>query len=75
MKLLLPAAAWLLAVMLITKSLYLLIPPAAQYAIAERIGCFGDESVMNAILYIFLSMAVLTSSLLFFFVLRLRPHR
>ncbi|EOU1336401.1 hypothetical protein [Cronobacter malonaticus] len=75
MKLLLPAAAWLLAVMLITKSLYLIIPPAAQYAIAERIGCFGDESVMNAILYIFLSMAVLTSSLLFFFVLRLRPHR
>ncbi|ELY3758463.1 hypothetical protein SMX63_000485 [Cronobacter universalis] len=75
MKLLLPAAAWLLAVMLITKSLYLLIPPAAQYAFAERMGYFGDESVMDAILYTFTGIAVLISSLLCFCLLRLSRHR
>ncbi|EIV2969764.1 hypothetical protein ACM36D_004336 [Cronobacter sakazakii] len=75
MKLFLSAVAWLLAVMLITKGLYVLIPPTAQYAIAERIGCFGDESVMNAILYLFVSIAVLTSSLLCFCLLRLCRRR
>ncbi|NCH21594.1 hypothetical protein BS412_02095 [Cronobacter turicensis] len=47
------------------------IPPAAQYAFAERMGYFGDESVMDIILYAFTGIAVLTSSLLFFFLLRL----
>ncbi|ELY5928761.1 hypothetical protein ACP6OW_004093 [Cronobacter turicensis] len=65
------AVAWLLTVILLTKSLYVLIPPAAQYAFAERMGYFGDESVMDIILYAFTGIAVLTSSLLFFFLLRL----
>lgn len=71
MKYLLMFFIWFITFITILKSLYFFIPATLQYAFAEHMGYYGDESVMDFILYVFTCTAIVFSSLMLYLLFRL----
>lgn len=71
MKYLLIIVAWVVTLFIFIKSFYAFIPAEAQYAFAEFMGCYGDENVMDFILYVFICTGAVVSTLLLYLFLRL----
>ncbi len=71
MKYLLIIVAWVVTLFIFIKSFYAFIPVETQYAFAEFMGCYGDENVMDFILYVFTCTGVVASTLLLYFFLQL----
>lgn len=67
MKYLLIIVAWVVTLFIFIKSFYAFIPAETQYAFAEFMGCYGDENVMDFILYVFTCTGVVASTLLLYF--------
>lgn len=57
-------AAWLILTGMILQGLYAYTSPEMQYRVAEMFGYYGDESVMDFILSVYILIAVIASSLL-----------
>jgi len=53
MKVVLLALLWCTAVFLSLLTLYKVIPPEAQYSFAEHFEIYGDELIMDFVLYLF----------------------
>lgn len=70
MKYLLMIFIWFIIFITSLKILYFFIPATIQYALAENMGNYGDESVMDFILYIFTCFAIVISSLVLYLLLR-----
>lgn len=64
MKLLILIITWALMAFLVLTLLYAYIPPETQYAMAEHFEFYGDEQVMDFVLYVFSGAALLAASLL-----------
>ncbi len=71
MKYLLIVVAWVVTLFILIKSFYAFIPAETQYAFAEFMGCYGDENVMDFILYVFTCTGVVVSTLLLYLFLRI----
>ncbi|NCI18528.1 hypothetical protein EHJ07_18830 [Cronobacter muytjensii] len=71
MKYLLIIVAWVVTLFIFIKSFYAFIPAETQYAFAEFMGCYGDENVMDFILYVFTCTGGVASTLLLYFFLQL----
>ena len=71
MKYLLIIVAWVVTHFIFIKSIYAFIPADAQYDFAEFMGCYGDEHVMDFILYVFICTGAVVSTLLLYLFLRL----
>ena len=55
---------WCTVVFLSLITLYKVIPPEAQYSFAEHFEIYGDELIMDFVLYLFLGIAALMASVL-----------
>ena len=55
---------WCAIVFLSLITLYKVIPPEAQYSFAEHFEIYGDELIMDFVLYIFFSIAAFIASAL-----------
>ncbi|CBA31103.1 unknown protein [Cronobacter turicensis z3032] len=75
MKYLLILFIWFIIFITSLKSMYFFIPATAQYALAESIGNYGDESVMDFILYFFTCFAIVISSFVLYLLLRFIRRR
>jgi hypothetical protein len=64
MKVVLLALLWCTAVFLSLLTLYKVIPPEAQYSFAEHFEIYGDELIMDFVLYLFLGIAAFIASVL-----------
>lgn len=62
MKAVLLTILWCAEVFLILLILYKIIPPEMQYVLAEHFGVYGDELVMDFVLYVFFGTAILAAS-------------
>ncbi len=71
MKYLLIIVAWVVTLFIFIKSFYAFIPAKTQYAFAEFMGCYGDENVMDFMLYAFTCTGVVVSTLLLYLFLRI----
>lgn len=71
MKYLLMIFTWFISFIVTVKTLYFFIPATLQYTFAEHLGYYGDESVMDFILYVFTCIAVVISSLMLYLLFRL----
>lgn len=67
MKAVMLSISWCLIVFLILLTLYRIVPPETQYAIAEYFEVYGDELIMDFVLYAFFGLAIVISSVLTFF--------
>ena len=64
MKVILLALLWCTAVFLSLLTLYKVIPPEAQYSFAEQFKIYGDELIMDFVLYLFLGVSAFIASVL-----------
>ncbi|MCP2122059.1 UNVERIFIED_ORG: hypothetical protein J2Y93_002104 [Pantoea agglomerans] len=64
MKVVLLALLWCTAVFLSLLTLYKVIPPEAQYSFAEHFEIYGDELIMDFVLYLFFGIATFIASVL-----------
>ncbi|CAM7981764.1 hypothetical protein SS39_11460 [Enterobacter chengduensis] len=55
---------WCATMFLSLLTLYKVIPPEAQYSFAEHFEIYGDELIMDFVLYLFLGIAALMASVL-----------
>lgn len=55
---------WCAIVFLSLITLYKVIPPEAQYSFAEHFEIYGDELIMDFVLYLFFSIAAFIASAL-----------
>lgn len=54
---------WFVVVLLSLLTLYKLVTPEAQYSMAEHFGIYGDELIMDFVLYVFFAAAIFLASL------------
>jgi hypothetical protein len=63
---------WCTVVFLSLLALYKVIPPEMQYSFAERFEIYGDELIMDFVLYLFFGIAIFIASIitlaLYFFI-------
>lgn len=64
MKIVFFIASWCAVVFMMLLALYHCIPVEVQYSIAERFGVYGDESVMDFVLYVFFGLSILLASII-----------
>ena len=64
MKVILLALLWCTAVFLSLLTLYKVIPPEVQYSFAEHFKIYGDELIMDFVLYLFLGVSAFSASVL-----------
>ncbi len=62
MKMVLLALLWCTVVFLSLLTLYKFVPPETQYSFAEHFEIYGDELIMDFVLYLFLGIAILIAS-------------
>jgi hypothetical protein len=62
MKIMFLVLLWLAVTFLTMLSLYRFVPPETQYAMAEYFGFYGDERVMDFVLYSFFAIAISIAS-------------
>lgn len=55
---------WCIVVFLSMFTLYKIIPPETQYDFAELFEIYGDEKIMDFVLYIFFGMAIFIASVI-----------
>lgn len=66
MKTLILALIWCAVAFLSLLTLYNVVPPQAQYTLAEHFHFYGDEMIMDFVLYVFFSAAVVIASVITF---------
>lgn len=57
-------ASWCTLVYMMLLVLYHCIPVEVQYSMAEHFGVYGDESVMDFLLYVFFGLSILLASII-----------
>lgn len=57
-------ASWCTLVFMMLLALYHCIPVEVQYSMAEHFGVYGDESVMDFLLYVFFGLSILLASII-----------
>lgn len=55
---------WCAAVFLSLLTLYRVVPPETQYAMAEHFEIYGDELIMDFVLYVLFGMALFIASVI-----------
>lgn len=55
---------WCIVVFLSMFTLYKIVPPDTQYDFAELCEIYGDEKIMDFVLYIFFGMAIFIASVI-----------
>lgn len=55
---------WCIVVFLSMFTLYKIIPPETQYDFAELFKIYGDEKIMDFVLYIFFGMSIFIASVI-----------
>ena len=68
MKMVLLALLWCTVVFLSLLTLYKFVPPETQYSFAEHFEIYGDELIMDFVLYLFLGIAILRQCPRWFFI-------
>lgn len=63
MKVIFYIASWCTMAFLILSALYHYVPVEMQYSMAELFGIYGDELVMDFVLYVFLGLSILLTSI------------
>lgn len=63
MKVIFYIASWCTIAFLILSALYHYVPVEMQYSMAELFGIYGDELVMDFVLYVFLGLSILLTSI------------
>ena len=64
MKTLLLVIIWCATVFLSLLILYKVVPPEAQYAMAEHFEIYGDELIMDFVLYVFFGTSLIIASVI-----------
>jgi hypothetical protein len=75
MKVALLALLWCAVVFFSLLILYKVVPPESQYSFAEHFEIYGDELIMDFVLYLFLGIAIFiasVSTLALYFLIRKR---
>lgn len=57
-------ASWCTLVFMMLLALYHYIPVKVQYSMAEHFGVYGDESVMDFLLYVYFGLSILLVSII-----------
>lgn len=55
---------WCIVVFMSMFTLYKIVPPDTQYDFAEFFEIYGDEKIMDFVLYIFFGMAIFIASVI-----------
>lgn len=55
---------WCIAVFQSMFTLYKIVPPETQYDFVELFGIYGDERIMDFVLYVFFGMAIFIASVI-----------
>lgn len=63
MKVIFYIASWCTIAYLILSALYHYVPVEMQYSMAELFGIYGDELVMDFVLYVFFGLSILLTSI------------
>lgn len=56
--------SWCAVIFLILSGFYHYVPVEMQYSMAELFGIYGDELVMDFVLYVFFGLSILLSSII-----------